>query len=334
MVGGSVAEVVITGGGGFLGVRLAEELLARGHRVRILSRKRPESKYFVALGVEHVAADILEPASLARAFAGIDVVFHCAGLVSYDPKKAELMYQTNVVGTRNVGEAALAAGVKRLVQTSSIAAIGVNYDPRATMNEAMAFNAEPLGMAYFTTKYAAEQELHKLRARGLDYVIVNPGSILGPRDTRKKGQVYAGIIQKLNPPLALPGGNNFVDIEDVVRGHILAWEKGRVGERYILGGENLTFAELIARVNRLLGRPAPRFTLPAAAMSFVAGLLSIARALGLKANITPALVRRIGRWYLFVDSSKARRELGYEPHAVDGALARTLAWLKAEGYSK
>ena len=117
-------------------------------------------------------------------------------------------------------------------------------------------------------------------------------------------------------------------------GHILAWEKGRTGERYILGGENLAFADLIARVNALVGRRPPRFRLPVAAMSTVAGILALARIFGLKANITPALVRRIGTWYLFVDSAKAQRELGYVPRPVDEALRKTLDWLRTEGHIK
>ena len=329
-----MTRVLITGGAGFLGTRLTEALVGRGHEVRLVSRRPPQHSFLANLPVEHVVGDILDPASLDRAMRGCAAVFHCAGLVSYDPKKSAMMREMNVVGTKNVGEAALRNGVRRLVQTSSVAAIGVNTDPRAAMTEATPFNARPLGMAYFDTKYDAEQELHKLRARGLDYVIVNPGSILGPRDTRKKGQVYAGLIYKLNPPISPPGGNAFVDIEDVVAGHILAWEKGRTGERYILGGENLAFADLIARVNALIGRRPPRFRLPVAAMTFVAGLLALARLGGVKANITPALVRRIGTWYLFVDSAKAKRELGYAPRPVDEALRKTLDWLRTENEIK
>jgi dihydroflavonol-4-reductase len=320
-------RALVTGGGGFLGARLVEALELEGLEVRVLGRSLREGKEGKR---EFIVGDILDPQSLRRAMRDCELVFHTAGLVSYDPGKAEQMQQTNVVGTKNVAEAALALGIRRLIYTSSTAAIGVNYDPRALLSESSEFNARPLGMAYFTTKFDAELELHALRDQGLDFVIVNPGSILGPKDTRKKRQVYAGLIERINPPVAPPGGNCFVDIEDVVAGHLLAWKKGRLGERYILGGENLSFFDLISRVNAILGRRPPRFRLPAASMSLAAFGLGVAKKFGLKTNFTPELVRQMGSWYLYMDFSKAKRDLGYRPSSVDGALRATLDWLSKE----
>ncbi len=321
-------NIFITGGTGFLGAHLVDALLGLGHRVRIGQRNVATQSN--ANSTEYIQADILDKDSLRDAMSGIDAVFHVAGFVSYDPSKNQQMHNVNVLGTRNVGEIALELGVKRLVYTSSISALGINTNPNIQMNETHTFNAESSGMAYFTTKYGAEQELHRLKSKGLDYVIVNPGSILGPKDSRKKKQVYPGLIQRLNPPFAIPGGNSFVDIEDAVAGHLLAWKNGRCGERYILGGENLTLRELIDRTNRILGRRETRFCLPPWLMPLLAQGVRLARWMGKPITVTPELIRNMASWYLFVDSSKATQELGYTPHSIDGAITRTLEWLREE----
>ena len=323
-------KILITGGRGFLGVHLVEELLKEGHELRLLMRTFEPHPYLDSLKVERFLGTISDPTILETAMQGMQAVFHLAGVVSYDPAKTELMERTNVVGTRLVGEAALKAGVERMVYTSSTAAIGINYNQIETMNEETKFNARPLNMAYFNTKYDAEQQLRELGKKGLDYVIVNPGSIIGPRDTRKKAQVYVGLIKRFNPRFLPPGGNNFVGIEEVVRGHILAWKKGRSGERYILSGENLTFGELIQKTNRILGRKEPCVKLPVFAMDIVSIALKVAQLMGKEMRITPELVKRIGSWYLFVDSSKAERELGYQVKPIDDAIECTLDWLRAE----
>lgn len=322
-------KAVITGGAGFLGLKLARALLSEGHEVTLLVRNPkavpPELPVKIAQG------DLGDEASLDRAFAGQDWVFHAAGLISYNPAKAELMRQTNVVGTANAARAALRQKVKRFVQTSSTAAIGVNEDPGVTLNEDSPFNARKLGLAYFDTKFDAERELLKVVEQGLDGVIVNPGSLLGPGDTRRYEKGYAGLVYKYNPRLLFHGGINFVDIDDVVRGHILAIEKGRTGERYILGGENLSFGELIIRIDAILGRPAPKHYVPVGLMGALAGALRVLNAFGVDIHMTPELVRQVCTWYLYVDSSKAIRELGYKPQRIDRAIAGTIAWLKETG---
>lgn len=324
-------KILISGAGGYLGVRLAECLVERGHSVIAMVRSEPKHNYLQRDGIEVAKGDILDAPRLRELMEGVDAVFHCAGVISYDPAKDELMYQTNVVGTRTMAEAALASGVKRFVYTSSTAALGVNYDPKKRVTEEDPFNARALGMSYFTSKYDAEQELHKLREKGLDYVILNPASIIGPRDTRRYEQVYAGLIYKFNPRILPPGGNAFVDLEDVVEGHIRAWEKGKCGERYILSGENLSFAELIIRVNKLIGRKPPSARLPLFCMSMVAASFRVLAIFGQKLHMTPELISKVGRWYLYVDTSKAEQELGMKFRTIDHALQETLDWLKAEG---
>lgn len=325
-------KALITGGAGFLGQKLAKALLDEGHEVRLLVRK-PRSGQD-SLPVSYAVGDLADEASLEKACEGIDWVFHAAGVISYNPKKAELMRKTNVEGTRAVAQAALRRKVKRVVFTSSTAAIGVNEDPKVVLNEDSPFNARKLGLAYFDTKYDAERELLKAVEQGLDAVIVNPGSLLGPGDTRRYEKGYAGLVYKYNPRVLFHGGINFVDIDDVVRGHLLARDKGRTGERYILGGENLSFGELIIRIDAILGRPPPKVYVPVAAMGLLAGGLRVLNTFGIDIHMTPELVRQVCSWYLYVDSSKAERELGYKPHRIDRAIASTIDWLKGLGRLK
>lgn len=324
-------KFLITGGSGYLGMHLAEALEADGHTVRLFMRSKPKHRYLEPLKAEHFYGDILSAEDLHKAMQGIDVVFHTAGVISYNPAKTELMINTNVTGTRNVCAAALKAGVKRLVFTSSSAAIGINQDKSKTMNEDTEFNARPMQMAYFDTKYDAEAEVKKAVEQGLDAVIVNPSSMIGARDTRRYENTYAGLIYRVNPPVLFHGGNNFVDIKDVTKGHLLAWQKGRTGERYILGGENVSFAELVHKTNRIIGRKSPRIYVPVSLMSLVALILRVLLFFGIDLHLTPQLVTKICRWYLYLDTSKAERELGYKPHSIDGAIKETLDWLKAEG---
>ncbi len=324
-------KVLISGAGGYLGVRLAERLIGAEHKVLAMVRSAPQHQYLEREGITIEKGDILDSPRLKELMTGVDAVFHCAGVISYDPTKDELMYQTNVVGTRTMAEAALACGVKRFVYTSSTAALGINYDLEKRVTEDDPFNARSLGMSYFTSKYDAEQELHKLREKGLDYVILNPASIIGPRDTRRYEQVYAGLIYKYNPPILPPGGNAFVDLEDVVEGHIRAWKKGRCGERYILSGENLSFADLIIRVNQLIEREPPWFRFPVMGMSLISFGFRLMALFGKKMHMTPELLSKVGRWHLYVNTTKAERELGMHFRSIDQAIKDTLDWLKAEG---
>ena len=317
-------KALVTGGAGFLGKKLCAALKAEGMEVRALARKLPS----IEDGLNYVLGDLSDEKSLERACEGMDYVFHTAGLISYNPDKRDLMYRTNVLGTKAIASAALRCGVKRFIHTSSTAAIGVNEDPAMALDEASPFNARKLGLAYFDTKFDAEQELLKIVEQGLDAVILNPGSLVGPGDTRRYEQSYPGLIYKFKPPVLFHGGINFVDVNDVVRGHLLALQKGKKGERYILGGENLSFADFIHRTNLIIGRKSPKYFVPQSMMGFLALLLAGLEKMGLHIHMTPALVRQVTSWYLYVDSSKAKRELGYSPKPVDQGIRDTLTWLK------
>lgn len=325
-------KVLITGGAGFLGTKLTEAFLKRGDEVRWLVRHQREESLLPKGGVlTQCVGDLDNLESLRKACEGVDWVVHAAGLISYNPQKAELMRKTNVEGTKAVAEAALRAKLKRFLHVSSTAAIGVSYDPQVPMNEESPFNARPLGLAYFDTKFDAEQEVLRLVPQGLDAVIVNPGSLLGPGDTRRYEKGYAGLIYKYKPPFLFHGGINFVDVDDVVRGIFLALEKGKTGERYILGGENLDFGAMIVRVNTILGRPSPKKYVPVGLMGALSVGLRGLNMLGVDLHFTPELVRQVCSWYLFVDSSKAKHELGWEPHRIDRSIASTIEWLKQIG---
>jgi dihydroflavonol-4-reductase len=324
-------KVLITGGSGFLAENLVRRLASDGGRqISLLVRKYPSDLERLK-GCEYVLGDLADAKKLRAACEGMDWVIHTAGLISYNPAKAELMRITNVEGTENVAEAAREAGVKRMLHVSSTAAIGIAEDPHSKMNEQTPFNARHLGLAYFDTKYDAEQMLLRSVEKGLDAVIVNPGSLLGAGDKRRYEKGYAGLIYKYRPPVLFHGGINFVDVQDVSRGILLALEKGKCGERYILGGENLEFGELIRRVNAILGRPSPTHYVPTAMMGSLAFILKLMNKVGIDIHMTPELIRQVCKWYLFVDSSKAEKELGYKPHRIDSAISGTIDWLKEIG---
>ncbi len=324
-------KALITGGAGFLGKKLAHALTANGHEVRLLVRNPKQQEAMRQSPFSFALGDLHDESSLRGACEGMDWVFHTAGLISYNPAKADLMYRTNVLGTKAIAQAALQEKVKRFLHVSSTAAIGVSQDPHTPMNEETPFNARYLRLAYFDTKYEAEQELLKVVHKGLDAVIINPGSLLGPGDTRRYEKGYAGLIYQYKPPVLFHGGINFVDIDDVVRGALSAIHKGRTGERYILGGENLGFDDMIRRVNAILGRPSPRHYVPLSLMGAVAQALKFLNKFGVDLHMTPELVRQVCTWYLYVDSSKAQKELDYKPHRIDAAISTTIEWLKAQG---
>ncbi len=323
-------KVLITGGSGFLAEKLVRRLASDGHQIRLLVRKDPPEAQKLT-GCEYVYGDLNEPQKLRSACEGMDWVIHTAGLISYNPAKADLMRVTNVDGTKNIASAAHEVGVSRFLHVSSTAAIGISENRDQPMTEDSPFNARSLGLAYFDTKYDAEQELLRVVEKGLNAVIVNPGSLLGPGDRRRYEKGYAGLIYKYRPPVLFHGGINFVDVEDVVRGSLLALEKGRRGERYILGGENLEFGELIRRVNAILGRPSPSHYVPVQLMGTLSVGLKILNKMGIDIHMTPELIRQVCKWYLFVSSAKAEKELGYKPHRIDASISDTIRWLKEMG---
>ena len=325
-------KALITCGTGCLGANLAEGLLKQGWSVRILRRITSPLAAIKDLEVEHAVGDVLDPDSLVAAMQGIDVVFNVAAISSYWRNKADLIYKVNVDGARLVFEAAQRAGVKRVVHTSSAAAVGIVKGRPAT--EADPFNLPPQRFAYGHSKWLAEQIVHERAKAGQDITMVNPAGIVGPRDINWiSGSILREAARK-RIPVFPQGGVNFVAVQDVVAGHIAAIEKGRPGERYILGGENLTNRQTLEMACEIVGVKPPRFTMPKALIPVGAFVLdAIAAVVGPKLPLSGEQLR-LTREFIWFDSSKAQRELGLPASRtpIRQSLREAYDWYKANGY--
>ena len=253
------SSIVITGATGYIGSQVVLALLSRlsGEiRCKVIARKSSDCSFFEGLPVDIVRADILDPLALMDAFRGAETVFHCAGLIAYARNSRNALYETNVIGTRNVVNAALYNNVRRLVITSSIAAVGASEDG-SPASEATVFQEWQRRNGYMEAKHLAELEGLRGVAEGLDVVLVNPGVVIGvdrnnPASVSSSNEVL-NLIYQGKLPLFPSGSTGFVDVRDVADAHIAAWEKGRSGERYVVVGSNLTFRELVARIGTLTG---------------------------------------------------------------------------------
>jgi dihydroflavonol-4-reductase len=326
----NMTTVLVTGGTGFIGANLVHQLLARGYRVRILRRPHSDMRALGNVTVEEYMGDVTDAKSVQPAMAGCDIVFHTAALVTFERKKQELQMAVNVAGTRIVVECALAAGVRRMVHTSSIAAVG--YPPPGTLaTEETVFNWEGKS-GYKLSKHLAEVEVLAGVKRGLDAVIVNPSVVIGERDIHMHGgQLVKEAVRGLIP-FYLDGGMNVVYVGDVVNGHILAAERGRMGERYILGGQNMTHKEIFKQAAIVVGGRQPFIKLP---IPFVkAGAWAVEKVstlAGIEPIISADMVAGAGR-YLFFSSEKAERELGYTHSSFETAVRSAFEWYKANGF--
>lgn len=324
-------RALVTGASGFLGSCLTRALVGRGWQVAVLRLPGAPWDSLAGLPVTHYVGDVTEPASLAPAVRGVDAVFHLAAAVTFWRGTRSVQERVNVEGTRNVVAAALAAGVRRLVHTSSVAAIGV---PAAGTvgDEGLAWNADALDVGYMVTKHRAELEARAGVARGLDAVMVNPGIVFGPGDRYRSSAWLMEDLARGRLPVYTEGGSAVVDVADVVAGEIAAFERGRPGERYILAGGNMTYRELLGAFARALGVRPPRLALPAPMARLVA-----AAGEGWSRLVTgrqPLLTRDqavMGALSLFFDGSKAARELGLRWTPFAETVGRTVAWLRAEG---
>jgi dihydroflavonol-4-reductase len=317
-----VKPTLVTGASGFIGWHVARMLVEAGHRVRALVR--PGSQVG-EIEVEAVTGDLRDPESLQRAASGCGLVFHVAADYRLWAAHPEELYDSNVGGTRNLLEAAKKAGVERVVYTSTVGCIGMPQNGLG--DEASPVSLEDMSGAYKRSKFLAEQTALEFAGDGLPVVIVNPTAPVGDHDVKPTptGKIVLDFL-KGDMPAFIDTGLNLVDVRDAAKGHLLAAEKGKPGERYILGCENLTLAEILGRLARLSGRRAPSMRLPYG-VAYVAGLASTAWA-----NVTGSEPRvpldavRMARKKMFVSHEKAKRELGFEPSPVDGALSRAIEW--------
>jgi dihydroflavonol-4-reductase len=323
---------LVTGASGFLGSHVARLLAARGERVRVLLRPTSQKQLLEGLALECVSGDLRDPSSLEKALTGIRVVYHVAAdyrLWARDPRE---IYDSNVRGTRNLLEGARRANVERFVYTSTVATVAVPRDG-VLPNESTVTSVDEMIGAYKRSKWFAEQEVLKAAAAGLPVVIVNPTTPVGPGDAKPTptGRI---IVDFLNGrmPAYVDTGLNFVPVEDAAMGHLLAAERGRVGERYILGGENLTLKQALEILAHLSGRPAPRVRVPhvvALAAGYADAVLS--RLIGREPQI-PLDGVRMARHSMFVNTEKARAELRFSPGPVDAAFERAVRWYQSNGY--
>ena len=324
-------KVLVTGATGFVGSNLAAALAARGDQVRVLRRSTSRLDALAGLPVEYVTGDILEPDTLAAAMQGCDGVFHVAAMSQYWRSDKATLYRANVDGTRCVMQAALAAGVRRVVHTSSVAALG--YPPRGVLaDEAQAFPPELSWFAYGRSKYLAELEVRRAVDQGLPAVIVNPTIVLGPRDLNfvSGSLIRASVKGQLR--VVPPGGSNIVHVADVVAGHLAAAERGRVGERYILGGENLSHWEAATVIAQVTGGAHPLLTLPRWALPPIARLVDAFNALSRRPPLVTGYQILLGGEDIYVDNSKAVRELGLPQTPFRQAAADAYAWYKEQGW--
>ena len=322
----------ITGGTGFVGANLVAELNERGIAARVLHRPTSSLAALDGLHFEPVHGDILdEPAQLAQAMEGSTWVFHVAAASDYWRQGRDWVYRINVEGTRNVLAAAQLAGANRLVYTSSLAALGTSPCGRL-IDESNRFNQPPRQFPYGHSKALAEEVVQQAVANGLDAVIVNPSAILGPRDVNKVGGAI--IIEAARGVLRFspPGGANFIAVEDVVAGHLAAAERGRTGERYLLGAHNLTLTEVATIVCEVVGRRQPLLKLRRWMLPPIGVGVAVARALfGNQVPLDTTHVRLMGAC-TYVDSSKARRELSLPQTPFTTAVQRAYNWYRDNGY--
>lgn len=322
---------LVTGGTGFIGASVVRALVERGESVRVLVRAESDRRNLDGLPVELAIGDVRDATSVARAMVGCRRVFHVAALYSFWAP-ASLVEAVNVDGTRTVLEAARAAGVETVVHTSSVATIGAPLGG-GVADETFALSPGQVVGAYKRSKVRAEQEALAAARRGLRVVIVNPSFPVGPGDIKPTptGRV---IVDFLNGrmPAYVQTGLNVVDVRDVAAGHILAAERGKSGERYILGGVNMTMRDLLAALARASGRNAPWLQLPHGVVATLAGPSEwVAWLLGREPRLTRDTVR-MSRHTMFYSSEKAVGELGWPQSSAKTALADAVGWFRANGY--
>jgi dihydroflavonol-4-reductase len=320
-----VPTVLVTGATGLVGSHVTQLLVERGDDVRITVRDRSKLDNVRHLDVQRVTCDVLDRRAVRRALKGVDRVFHVAGSTKLRVSVQDL-FRINVVGTRTVLEESLRAGVERVVHTSSVAAIGPA--PRgSTADERQPFSAGGLDVPYVHAKREAEVEALRICAMGLPVVIVNPAHVFGAGDLYRSSTELVLRFLRRRLPAYVDGALNIVDAEDVARGHLLADERGEVGERYILGNRNFTLDRLFADLGRLSGVAPPALKLPYPAA------LALARTSEMLPG-TPTLtqneVRLAAQWWAF-RSTKAKRELGWRPSHHEDTLERTIAWYRDQG---
>lgn len=324
-------RALVTGATGFVGAAVARALLAQGWAVRALARKGSDRRNLQCLAVEVVEGDLNDPGSLAPALQGCEALFHVAAdyrLGAFDPRE---LYRTNVDGTRNILSAARAAGVRRVVYTSSVATIGIPKDGTPGSEDTPSTLSDMIGH-YKRSKFLAEEAAREAVRAGSEVVIVNPSTPIGPGDVKPTptGQlVFDAAAGRM--PAYVDTGLNIVHVDDVAAGHLLAFHRGRPGERYILGGQDMSLREILIDIAALVGRKPPVVRLPSAVVMPIAYVAeAVARVTGRPTRVTVEGVR-MARKHMFFTSAKAARDLGYQWRPPKQAFADAIGWFREQG---
>ncbi len=326
-------KVLVTGATGFIGGAVTRALVDRGINVRVLTRGKADLQNIQDLAVERVEGDLRDQASLREALAGCQQLYHVAAHYALWAKDPSIFYDVNVTGTKNLMEAARAIGTERIVYCSTIGAIGL--PPGGGLGtEETPVSLDQMAGHYKRSKYMAEQEVLKLAKAGLPVVIVNPSAPVGAGDVKPTptGQIIVDFM-KGRMPAYIETGMNIVDVDDVAAGHLLAMEKGRIGERYILGNKNLMLREVFEILSRLTGVKAPTVKLPRLAILPLAYLNQwLANVTGQPPRI-PLEGVKMAKYKMHYDCSKAIRELGIPQTPPEVALGKAVQWFRDHKYA-
>jgi len=328
----------VTGATGFLGSHVARVLTDAGADLRLLVRQGSPARNIEGLKAERVTGDLRDPESLKKAVSGCEAVFHVAAdyrLWTRDPADAQQMYRSNVDGTRDLLRVAHEAGVRRVVYTSSVATIGFSKTGRIADEDSPVSLADMVGH-YKRSKFLAEQAAIQAAREGVDVVIVNPSTPVGENDVKPTptGRIVVDFLKRKFPAY-VDTGLNLVDATHCARGHVLALEKGRKGQRYVLGGENLTLKQILDKLSAITGLPSPKVRLPYA-VALASGVVDTAvtgMLLRREPRVTIDAVR-MGRKKMFVSSAKAQADLDWTIVPVEAALRRAVDWFRANGYAR
>jgi len=324
----------VTGATGFVGSHVARILAEQGADLRLLTRSNSDPRNIAGLRADRVVGDLRDPASFKQALTGCDAVFHVAADYRLWVRDPEQMYGANVEGTGALLEAARQSGVRRVIYTSSVATMGFTSDGHSA-DETSPVSLEKMIGHYKRSKFMAEQLALQAGKSGMEVVVVNPTTPVGEQDIKPTptGRIVVDFLKRKFPAY-VDTGLNLVDVGECARGHLTAFEKGRSGERYILGGENLTLKQILDKLGAITGLPSPKFRVPyvLALATGVVDEMFTGHILGREPRATIDAVR-MGRKKMFVTSAKAERELGWRTLPVEGALRRAVQWFKANGYA-
>jgi dihydroflavonol-4-reductase len=328
----------VTGASGFVGANLVHELITRGHRVKALLRLNSDARGIAGLDVERIPGDVSDREVFKRAMRGCDWCFHVAASYHLWLRDYAPMYAANVEGTRNVIEAAASAGCSRIVYTSTVGCIGLPKEVNGRLeptDETTPVSETQMSNHYKRSKWRAEVVARELAAKGLPVVIVNPSAPIGPRDVKPTptGQVIVDFLNR-KIPAYLDTGLNWVHVRDVAVGHILAAERGRIGERYILGhaGGNWSMKQALETLAQITGVPAPKFRVPYSVALGAAFINEAMAAVTGKPPKAPLAGVRMARYKMFFNPAKAIRELGLPQTPPTQALGDAANWFRENGY--